>query len=93
MHCSCRVADLARPSSIGCGEGTHIVSCCPRAEYNGLNIVAVHFLAPLYGVPSGLYTLHHRVMHHAVQSHPILLSKPYCEFISSRNPGVCVITP
>ena len=36
----------------------------PAAEYGWLNGVALHFLAPLYGVPSGLYALHHRVMHH-----------------------------
>ena len=33
-------------------------------EYGWLNSIAPHILAPLYGVPSGLYALHHRVMHH-----------------------------
>lgn len=36
-----------------------------HAEYAWLNSMAAHFLAPLYGVPSGLYSLHHMVMHHA----------------------------
>jgi hypothetical protein len=37
---------------------------CAHAEYGWLNGVAAHLLAPLYGVPSGLYALHHRGMHH-----------------------------
>ena len=38
---------------------------CAHAEYGWLNTVTVHLLAPLFGVPSGLYTLHHALMHHA----------------------------
>ena len=36
------------------------------AEYRWLNHVAPMLLAPLFGVPCGLYRLHHCVMHHAV---------------------------
>lgn len=36
------------------------------AEYRWLNRVAPMLLAPLFGVPCGLYRLHHCVMHHAV---------------------------
>ena len=31
-----------------------------------LNFIAPHLLAPLFGVPSGLYGLHHVIMHHTV---------------------------
>lgn len=36
--------------------------CCNRAAV--LNNVAPYALAPLFGVPSGAYRLHHVVMHH-----------------------------
>ncbi len=28
-----------------------------------------YLLAPLYGVPCGMYKLHHKVMHHVVSYH------------------------
>lgn len=37
-----------------------------HADYRWLNHVAPMLLAPLFGVPCGLYRLHHCVMHHAV---------------------------
>lgn len=36
------------------------------ADYSLLNQVAPMLLAPLFGVPCGLYKLHHVIMHHAV---------------------------
>lgn len=36
-----------------------------KTEYRWLNRVAPMLLAPLFGVPCGLYRLHHCVMHHA----------------------------
>lgn len=39
------------------------------ADYFLLNQVAPVLLAPLFGVPCGVYKFHHVIMHHAV-GHP-----------------------
>ena len=39
---------------------------CVRAEYPFRNAIASLLLTPLFGIPSGVYRLHHRVMHHVV---------------------------
>ena len=39
-----------------------------------LNFIASHLLAPLFGVPSGLYGLHHVIMHHTVGTLAFTLS-------------------
>ena len=38
------------------------------ADCNWLNWIAPVLLAPLFGVPCGLYRFHHCVMHHKVGS-------------------------
>ena len=38
------------------------------ADAGLLNFVAPILLAPLFGVPSGMYKLHHKVMHHVVRA-------------------------
>jgi hypothetical protein len=35
-----------------------------KRNYNILNYIVPYFLSPFYGVPSGVYKLHHCVMHH-----------------------------
>jgi len=35
-----------------------------KREYNYLNYIIPYILAPFYGLPSGVYKLHHCVMHH-----------------------------
>jgi len=42
----------------------HWVHC--DAEWGWLNYVASYVLGPLYGLPCGMYRLHHKVMHHVV---------------------------
>ena len=39
-----------------------------RAEYPFRNAIASLMLTPLFGIPSGVYRLHHRVMHHVVSA-------------------------
>jgi len=41
--------------------------CAFAAEQNWLNWIAPVLLAPLFGVPCGLYRFHHCMMHHAVR--------------------------
>ncbi len=43
------------------------------AGYEALNYVAPLLLCPLFGVPSGMYRLHHCVMHHVVRPRSRLL--------------------
>ncbi|KAK9827672.1 hypothetical protein WJX81_006702 [Elliptochloris bilobata] len=40
-----------------------------KPGYELLNYIAPYLLAPLFGVPSGLYTLHHVIMHHTEDNH------------------------
>lgn len=44
--------------------------CYVRAEYGLLNQVVPYMLCALYGVPVGVYRLHHCVMHHVVSHAP-----------------------
>ena len=48
------------------------------AGCQALNFVAPHLLAPLFGVPSGLYTLHHVIMHHTVGAGILRASAAQC---------------
>lgn len=43
---------------------TPTLSCPPEADCGLLNLVVPVLLAPFFGVPSGMYRLHHCVMHH-----------------------------
>ena len=44
------------------------------AEYPFRNAIASLMLTPLFGIPSGVYRLHHRVMHHVVSARSDLSS-------------------
>lgn len=39
----------------------------PTTAWRGLHHVSSYLLAPLYGIPPGVYRLHHCVMHHVVR--------------------------
>lgn len=41
---------------------------CACAEYPFRNAIASLLLTPLFGIPSGIYKLHHKVMHHVVST-------------------------
>ena len=44
------------------------------AEYPFRSAIASLMLTPLFGIPSGVYRLHHRVMHHVVSARSDLSS-------------------
>lgn len=48
-----------------------------HAEYGLLNQVVPHMLCALYGVPVGVYRLHHCIMHHVVSF--LFLAESACE--------------
>ena len=54
------------------------LTACACAEYPFRNAIASLLLTPLFGIPSGVYKLHHKVMHHVVStgSTPLEGSRP-----------------
>ena len=59
-----------------------------------LNFIAPHLLAPLFGVPSGLYGLHHVIMHHTVGAQAFTLSdaRP-CQDACPKTPWSLMTRP
>lgn len=61
------------------------------------HFVTVMLLAPLFGVPSGMYPLHHRIMHHVVSNfRPICLpvqlvynTALHCSQVSPLCKAIC----
>lgn len=50
------------------------------AQFTMLNQIAPYVLAPLFGVPSGMYSLHHCIMHHTgnnIQSKDLSSTEPF----------------
>lgn len=58
------------------------------AEYPFRNAIASLMLTPLFGIPSGVYRLHHRVMHHVVSARSDLSSSEAPDVQKKR--GLCV---
>ena len=54
--------------------------------------VTVMLLAPLFGVPSGMYPLHHRVMHHVVNTLRIWLPSCVCVLVLPSSSTLTVMS-
>lgn len=62
------------------------------AEYPFRNAIASLMLTPLFGIPSGVYRLHHRVMHHVVSTRSDLSSSEAPDVQKKRGPCVTSAT-